>query len=113
MLVAIWAWGCCGTRARVAGCGDGRPLVAEIREVIAELPGAEIRDLHVWRVGQTQHAAMSLQMTTLPAQAIRERLAIHEELVHLTIGWRRPRSRRGQRCPLAAPDPARGSPASA
>ena len=59
----------------------------EIREVIAELPGAEIRDLHVWRVGQVQYAAvLSLRMAVpIPAQAIRERLAIHEELVHLTI----------------------------
>ena len=54
--------------------------------VIAELPGAGSA-IFVWRVGQMQYAAaMSLQMATpVPAQAIRERLAIHEELVHLTI----------------------------
>ena len=63
------------------------PLVAEIREVIAELPQTEIRDLHVWRVGQQQYACvLSLQMVNpLPAQQIRGRLAIHEELVHVTI----------------------------
>ncbi|RQM58024.1 cation transporter, partial [Aeromonas enteropelogenes] len=63
------------------------PVVAEIREVIAELPDTEIRDLHVWRVGQAQYACvLSLLMAApLPAGQIRERLAIHEELVHVTI----------------------------
>ena len=58
-----------------------------MQKKVLRLPDAEIRDLHVWRVGQMQYAAaMSLQMATpVPAQAIRERLAIHEELVHLTI----------------------------
>ena len=88
VLVAVWARGLLRDTGRVLLDAEmDAPLVDEIREVIAELPGAEIRDLHVWRVGQTQYAAaMSLQMATpVPAQAIRERLAIHEELVHLTI----------------------------
>ena len=88
VLVAVWARGLLRDTGRVLLDAEmDAPLVDEIREVIAELPGAEIRDLHVWRVGQMQYAAaMSLQMATpVPAQAIRERLAIHEELVHLTI----------------------------
>ncbi|MGE6138614.1 CDF family Co(II)/Ni(II) efflux transporter DmeF [Aeromonas rivipollensis] len=88
VLVAIWARGLLRDTGRVLLDAEmDAPLVAEIREVIAELPDAEIRDLHVWRVGQVQYAAvLSLRMATpIPAQAIRERLAIHEELVHLTI----------------------------
>ncbi|MGU5715938.1 CDF family Co(II)/Ni(II) efflux transporter DmeF [Aeromonas taiwanensis] len=87
-LVAVWAVGLLRDTGRVLLDAEmDAPLVADIREVIAELPQTEIRDLHVWRVGQVQYAAvLSLQMgTPLPAQAIRDRLAIHEELVHLTI----------------------------
>ena len=88
VLVAVWARGLLRDTGRVLLDAEmDAPLVAEIREVIAELPDAEIRDLHVWRVGQAQYAAvLSLRMAVpIPAQAIRERLAIHEELVHLTI----------------------------
>lgn len=88
VLVAVWARGLLRDTGRVLLDAEmDAPLVDEIREVIADLPGAEIRDLHVWRVGQVQYAAvLSLRMAVpIPAQAIRERLAIHEELVHLTI----------------------------
>ncbi len=88
VLVALWAWGLLRDSGRVLLDAEmDTPLVAEIREVIAELPGTEIRDLHVWRVGQEQYACvLSLLMATpIPAGQIRERLAIHEELVHVTI----------------------------
>ncbi|WP_421242713.1 CDF family Co(II)/Ni(II) efflux transporter DmeF [Aeromonas enteropelogenes] len=87
-LVGGWAVGLLRQTGRVlldAEMDD--PVVAEIREVIAELPDTEIRDLHVWRVGQAQYACvLSLLMAApLSAGQIRERLAIHEELVHVTI----------------------------
>lgn len=88
VLVAVWAWGLLRDSGRVLLDAEmDTPLVAEIREVIADLPDAEIRDLHVWRVGQEQYACvLSLLMATpIPAGQIRERLAIHEELVHITI----------------------------
>ncbi|TNI96538.1 cation diffusion facilitator family transporter [Aeromonas veronii] len=87
-LVAVWAWGLLRDSGRVLLDAEmDTPLVAEIREVIAELPQTEIRDLHVWRVGQQQYACVLslLMVNPLPAQQIRERLAIHEELVHVTI----------------------------
>lgn len=87
-LVAVWAWGLLRDSGRVLLDAEmDTPLVAEIREVIAELPGTDIRDLHVWRVGQQQYACVLslLMVNPLPAQRIRERLAIHEELVHVTI----------------------------
>ncbi|PKQ78629.1 cation transporter [Aeromonas sobria] len=87
-LVAVWAWGLLRDSGRVLLDAEmDTPLVAEIREVIAELPGTDIRDLHVWRVGQQQYACVLslLMVNPLPAQQIRERLAIHEELVHVTI----------------------------
>lgn len=87
-LVGVWAVGLLRQTGRVlldAEMDD--PVVAEIRDVIAELPDTEIRDLHVWRVGQAQYACvLSLLMAApLPTGQIRERLAIHEELVHVTI----------------------------
>ena len=88
VLVALWAKGLLRDTGRVLQDDEmDTPLVEEIREVIAEVPTAEIRDLHVWRVGQVQYACvLSLQMAQpVPAQQIRERLAIHEELVHVTI----------------------------
>ena len=87
-LVAVWAWGLLRDSGRVLLDAEmDTPLVAEIREVIAELPETEIRDLHVWRVGQQQYACVLslLMMAPLSASQIRERLAIHEELVHVTI----------------------------
>lgn len=88
VLVALWAKGLLRDTGRVLLDAEmDTPLVAEIREVIAEGPAAEIRDLHVWRVGQQQYACvLSLLMAQpVPPQQIRERLAIHEELVHVTI----------------------------
>ncbi|WP_421330116.1 CDF family Co(II)/Ni(II) efflux transporter DmeF [Aeromonas veronii] len=87
-LVAVWAWGLLRDSGRVLLDAEmDTPLVAEIREVIAELPQTEIRDLHVWRVGPQQYACVLslLMVNPLPAQQIRERLAIHEELMHVTI----------------------------
>ncbi|MEG0175685.1 MAG: CDF family Co(II)/Ni(II) efflux transporter DmeF [Aeromonas sp.] len=88
VLVAVWAKGLLRDTGLVLLDAEmDAPVVEEIREVIAELPGAEIRDLHVWRVGQGEYAGvLSLTMAEpVPASEIRERLAIHEELVHLTI----------------------------
>ncbi|MFQ2224928.1 CDF family Co(II)/Ni(II) efflux transporter DmeF [Aeromonas enteropelogenes] len=87
-LVGVWAVGLLRQTGRVlldAEMDD--PVVAEIRDVIAELPDTEIRDLHVWRVGQAQYACVLslLMVVPLSAEEIRERLAIHEELVHVTI----------------------------
>jgi cation diffusion facilitator family transporter len=88
VLVAVWAKGLLRDTGLVLLDAEmDAPVVAEIRELIATLPGAEIRDLHVWRVGQGQYAGvLSLAMADpVPARQIREQLAIHEELVHLTI----------------------------
>jgi cation diffusion facilitator family transporter len=64
------------------------PVVNEIREVIHELdPAAVLRDLHVWRVGKGKYACIvSLAPTrAMTAAVVRDALAIHEELVHVTV----------------------------
>jgi cation diffusion facilitator family transporter len=64
------------------------PVVREIRDALAgaSVP-AELRDLHVWRVGKGKYACILhvATATPVPAAYFRELLAIHEELVHVTV----------------------------
>jgi Co/Zn/Cd efflux system component len=66
------------------------PVVAEIREVVDALPGGatQVTDLHVWRIGTGEYACALSVLThdaALTPLALREALAIHEELVHVTV----------------------------
>ena len=67
------------------------PVVDEVREVLAGLPGegsTRVADLHVWRVGKSQFSVLASLVThdpgLTPAQ-VRQALSVHEELVHVTI----------------------------
>ena len=67
------------------------PVVAEIREAVetgAESGATRIADLHVWRVGKASYAC-ALSLVThdpgLTAQRVRQQLAVHEEVVHVTV----------------------------
>jgi Co/Zn/Cd efflux system component len=64
------------------------PVVAEVREVIEQgaVP-ARITDLHVWRVGRGKYACVVSLVTTARTNAafFRQALAVHEELVHVTV----------------------------
>ena len=91
LLVALWSRKLLLQTGRVLLDREmDHPIVAEIREVIATLPAesTEITDLHVWRVGGGAYAcALSLLThdTSLTPLAVRQALAIHEELVHVTV----------------------------
>ncbi len=92
VLIAIWARGLLVETGRVLlDCEMDHPVVEEIREVIAGLPGegeTEIADLHVWRVGKGAYACALSVVThdpNLSAAQIRAALAVHEEIVHSTI----------------------------
>lgn len=88
-LVATWAHGLLRDTSRVLIDAEmDRPVVAEIREVVAELPvAAGIADLHVWRVGRDKYACLlSLVVTeALEPDTVRRALSVHEELVHVTV----------------------------
>lgn len=88
-LVSIWAYGLLRDTSRVLIDAEmDRPVVAEVREVVAELPiEAAIADLHVWRVGRDKYACLlSLVVTeALEPDVVRQALSIHEELVHITV----------------------------
>ena len=89
VLVGRWAIGLLRDTGRVLLDAEmDAPVVAEVREVVGTLPQPTvIRDLHVWRVGKGKYACI-LSLATeadLDAQAVRQALAIHEELVHVTV----------------------------
>jgi len=88
-LVANWAWSLLRDTGRVLLDAEmDAPVVAEIREVIAASPvPAEICDLHVWRVGQAKYACLIALATVHDAAPdfFRERLRVHEELVHISV----------------------------
>lgn len=96
ILVALWAKGLIRDTSRVLlDAENDHPVTDEIREVVAAHPewGAEIRivDLHVWRVGKGRFAcilALENAARGLTVQAVHEAMAIHEEIVHLTVELR-------------------------
>lgn len=90
--VAVWARGLLVSTANVLLDREmDAPVVAEIREVIAEqgaASGTHLTDLHVWRVAKDQHACALTLLThdaALTADAVRGWLSVHEELAHCTI----------------------------
>lgn len=92
VLVALWARNLIIQTGRVLLDREmDHPVVAEIREVIDQLPAegnTSLTDLHVWRVGTGAYAcALSLLThdTKLTPLHIREQLGIHEEIVHATV----------------------------
>jgi cation diffusion facilitator family transporter len=92
VLVAVWAKGLITDTGKVLLDREmDHPVVDEIREVVETGPDAgdtRVTDLHVWRVGKQVYAC-ALTVTThdthLTADEVRERLAVHEEIVHSTI----------------------------
>jgi cation diffusion facilitator family transporter len=91
-LVASWAKGLLVATGKVLLDREmDHPVVDEIREVVETGPKdgeTRISDLHVWRVGKGAYSCALSVVThdrTLTPTKIRERLAIHEEIVHSTI----------------------------
>ena len=92
ILVALWAKNLLKQSGRVLLDREmDHPVVAEIREVIAQLPetgNTRLTDLHVWRVGTGVYACALSLLThdaRLTPQQVREQLGIHEEIVHVTV----------------------------
>jgi cation diffusion facilitator family transporter len=80
------------------------PVVNEIREVVETGPEAgdtRIADLHVWRVGKQSYSCALCLVThdlSLTAKDVRDRLATHEEIVHVTVEIHHCVQARGQTC---------------
>ena len=88
-LVAAWAWGLLRDTGRVLLDAEmDAPVVAEVREAVAGLPGpVRMTDLHVWRVGKEKYACiLSLVVAeNVRPEDVRRHLGIHEELAHITV----------------------------
>jgi Co/Zn/Cd efflux system component len=92
VLVALWAKNLIVQSGRVLLDREmDHPVVAEIREVIEQLPQAgntQLTDLHVWRVGNGAYACALSLLThdqSLTPLHIRDALGVHEEIVHATV----------------------------
>jgi cation diffusion facilitator family transporter len=92
VLVAIWARGLLIATGKVLLDREmDHPVVDEIREVIGALEdtdGAQLVDLHVWRVGTNAYACalvIATRSEMLTPDRVRDMLRVHEEIVHATI----------------------------
>ncbi len=91
VLVGLWSKNLIAQTGRVLLDREmDHPVVEEIREVIAQLPGgtSQLTDLHVWRVGTGAYACALSILThddRLTALTVRQALGIHEEIVHATV----------------------------
>lgn len=92
VLVAVWAKGLIVDTSKVLLDREmDHPVVDEIREVVetgSRGSDTRITDLHVWRVGKKVYSCALTVVThdaTLSPDAVRERLSVHEEIVHSTI----------------------------
>jgi cation diffusion facilitator family transporter len=92
VLVAVWAKNLIVESGKVLLDREmDAPVVEEIREVVeagVNRGATRIVDLHVWRIGRQSYSCAIGVVTrdpSLTANALRERLAVHEEIVHSTI----------------------------
>ena len=92
ILVAMWSKGLIIETGKVLLDREmDHPIVDEIREVIETANDAHetrLTDLHVWRVGKNVYSCALTVVThdkTLTPNILRQKLSIHEEIVHSTI----------------------------
>jgi cation diffusion facilitator family transporter len=89
LLVGRWALGLLRDTGRVLLDAEmDAPVVAEVREAVGALTEpATLRDLHVWRVGKGKYACIvSIETDAeFAAVEVRRQLAVHDELVHVTV----------------------------
>ena len=89
VLVALWAKNLLLETGKVLLDREmDHPVVQEIRDVVEADTQTRVSDLHVWRVGKKVYAcAMSVvtRDASLTPQVLRERLGVHEEIIHCTI----------------------------
>jgi len=89
ILVARWAWGLLRESGKILLDAEmDQPVVEEIRDVVKEhFSAAAVSDLHVWRVGRNSYACILglVASSAISAEEVRRQLAIHEELVHVTV----------------------------
>lgn len=87
LVISVWAWGLVRQTSRVLLDREmDAPVVQEIREALDD-GDAVIVDLHVWRVGPGKFACIVglVAADPLPPDEYKQRVQVHEELVHVTV----------------------------
>ena len=89
IMVALWVKGLLLETGKVLLDREmDHPVVAEIKDVVGADTQSQVADLHVWRVGKKVYACALTVVTrdrALTPALVRERLAVHEEIIHSTI----------------------------
>ncbi len=86
-VIARWSWGLMKDTAAVLLDRSDDHVAEETREALEAAGDAEVRDLHVWRIGPEAHAAVISVACAAPMglDVLRSRLAPVHELRHVTI----------------------------
>jgi cation diffusion facilitator family transporter len=88
VIVSVWAWGLLRETSRVLLDREmDAGVVNEIREALESDGDAKLSDLHVWRVGQDHYACAASLVAHDPKTPAeyKARLAVHEEIAHVTL----------------------------
>ena len=89
IMVALWAKGLLLETGKVLLDREmDHPVVSEIKDVVEADTQSQVADLHVWRVGKKVYACALTVVTrdrALTPAVVRERLSVHEEIIHSTI----------------------------
>ena len=89
VLVALWAKSLILETAKVLLDREmDHPVVQEIKDAVQADGQTSVTDLHVWRVGKKVYSCALTAVTQdaqLTPKTLRERLAVHEEIIHSTI----------------------------
>jgi cation diffusion facilitator family transporter len=89
VLVALWAKSLLLETAKVLLDREmDHPVVQEIKDAVEADGQTRVTDLHVWRVGRKVYSCALTAVTQdaqLTPNTLRERLAVHEEIIHSTI----------------------------
>ena len=89
LVVGLWALSLLRSTGRILLDAEmDAPVVEEIRQVVRASPlPAELRDLHVWRVGKGKYACIVSIAAAAPAtpEYFRSLLQVHQEIVHITV----------------------------
>jgi len=97
-VIAVWAIGLLRESSAVLLDREmDHPLTRGIREDLESDGDAKVADLHVWRVGRDQFAAIACVVADAPLapSVYRARLRHHRQLVHVSLEV--------NRCPAASP----------
>jgi cation diffusion facilitator family transporter len=84
-VIATWSWNLMRDTGAVLLDRADDHLEAEVRREVEGPGGAQITDLHVWRVGPGAHAAIVSYVGEVSADEVRRRLKPVHELAHVTV----------------------------